>query len=129
MDILSGRDFSDFSLFFMGSGNVADSTNTKVKFDPALELTWNHGTEKEDGKSYHDGNNQDDGQPRGFGHLGFLVNDLDETCRLLELAGIEFIKKPKDGMIRHLAFVKSPSGWWIEVIQRGFTVKATAGKI
>ena len=120
MTILSGRDFSDFSLFFMASGNVNDSTNSKIKFDPALELTWNHGTETKESHSYHDGNDTSNGQPRGFGHIGFLVNDLNETCRLLEEAGVEFIKKPNEGSMKTLAFVKDPSGWWIEVIQRGF---------
>ena len=120
MEILSGRDFSDFSLFFMGSGNSTDSKNSKIKFDPALELTWNHGTEKEEGRSYHDGNDTSEGKPRGFGHIGFLVNDLNETCRLLEQVGVEFIKKPNEGSMKTLAFAKDPSGWWIEIIQRGF---------
>ena len=128
MEILSGRDFSDFSLFFMGSGNSTDSKNSKIKFDPALELTWNHGTEKEEGRSYHDGNDTSEGKPRGFGHIGFLVNDLNETCRLLEQVGVEFIKKPNEGSMKTLAFARDPSGWWIEIIQRGFVNNSSAGE-
>ena len=123
MEILSGRDFSDFSLFFMGTGNVDDSKNTHEKFDPCLELTWNHGTEKEEAPSYHDGNAttwKGEPAPRGFGHIGFLVDDLNATCDLLEAAGVTFIKKPNEGSMKTLAFVKDPSGWWIEVIQRNF---------
>jgi lactoylglutathione lyase len=49
--------------------------------------------------SYHNGNDQDKGQLRGFGHVGFLVDDLDVACSMLEENGVTFKKKPSDGDI------------------------------
>ena len=119
MDFVSERDFSDFSLYFCVTDGISSSAqaSSKLRFDPCLELTFNHGTEKEEGYSYSDGNVK---PFRGFGHIGFLVDDLEKYCSLLQKVGVEFIKKPSDGKMRGLAFVKSPSGYWIEVIQRGF---------
>jgi hypothetical protein len=50
--------------------------------------------------SYHNGNDLDKGQLRGFGHIGFLVDDLDAACAQLEAAGVAFKKKPQDGTMR-----------------------------
>jgi catechol 2,3-dioxygenase-like lactoylglutathione lyase family enzyme len=50
--------------------------------------------------SYHNGNDQDKGQLRGFGHIGFLVDDLDAACARLEAHGVTFKKKPADGLMR-----------------------------
>ena len=52
--------------------------------------------------SYHNGNDQNEGQLRGFGHIGFLVNDLDAACARLEAHGVAFKKKPTDGLMRGL---------------------------
>ena len=41
-------------------------------FQPVLELTHNHGTENQEDFKYHNGNDDDAGQGRGFGHTGFL---------------------------------------------------------
>jgi lactoylglutathione lyase len=49
---------------------------------------------------YHNGNDQDEGQLRGFGHIGFLVDDLDAACAELEKEGVLFKKKPTDGNMR-----------------------------
>jgi len=119
MDFVSERDFSDFSLYFCATDGTSSKAqgSTKLRFDPCLELTHNHGTEKQEGYSYTSGNEK---PHRGFGHIGFLVDDLNAYCGILERVGVEFIKKPSDGKMRGLAFVKSPSGYWVEVIQRGF---------
>lgn len=79
-----------FSLYFMGSfeegtelhdpksqeaSNFAHSISTTL-----LELTHNHGTENDPDFKHHNGNTD----PRGFGHIGFLVDNLEETCKKLE---------------------------------------------
>lgn len=58
---------------------------------------------------YHNGNDQDEGQLRGFGHVGFLVEDLDAACAYLEEKGVSFKKKPQDGSMRgeHDPFIHS----------------------
>jgi lactoylglutathione lyase len=43
-----------------------------------LELTHNHGTETDANFSYHNGNIE----PKGFGHIGFLVDDVYQVCFL-----------------------------------------------
>lgn len=54
------------------------------------------------GSRYHNGNDQDEGQLRGFGHVGFLVDDLDAACAYLEENGVAFKKKPQEGSMRGL---------------------------
>lgn len=78
-----------------------------------LELTHNHGTEREDGKVYHDGN----GDPRGFGHLCVSVPDVVAACARFERLGVAFQKRLSDGRMREIAFIKDPDGYWVEIIQ------------
>eukprot|EP00932_Pfiesteria_piscicida_P020870 SRR837773.7670.p2 GENE.SRR837773.7670~~SRR837773.7670.p2 ORF type:complete len:307 (-),score=80.34 SRR837773.7670:9-821(-) len=85
---------------------------------PALELTHNHGTEKDDSFQVHTGNTD----PCGFGHIGFIVDDLEAMCKELEDAGVPFHKKPSEGKMRGLAFVLDPSGYRVELIQRGMVI-------
>jgi lactoylglutathione lyase len=87
-------------------------------WQPALELTFNHGTEKDDTFAIHTGNTT----PQGFGHIGFLVDDLVAMCKDLEDAGVPFFKKPDEGKMRGLAFVLDPNGYRVELIQRGLTI-------
>jgi len=56
---------------------------------------------------------------RGFGHIGFLVDDVGDFCNALEGEGVAFQKKPDEGGIKGIAFAKDPDGYWIEIIQRG----------
>jgi len=77
-----------------------------------LELTHNWGTENDDNFSYHDGNTE----PRGFGHIGITVPDVYEASKRFEQLGIEFVKKPDDGKMKGLAFIKDPDGYWIEIL-------------
>mmetsp|Transcript_23003 Transcript_23003/g.57648 ORF Transcript_23003/g.57648 Transcript_23003/m.57648 type:complete len:330 (+) Transcript_23003:136-1125(+) len=119
-------DKGDFSLFFLCTPmeddvSLPDPKNEdagrkfmKTRFHPVLELTHNHGTEKQEGRVYHDGNSD----PRGFGHIGFLVDDLEAACAVLIEAGVEFKKKPQDGNMRGIAFAYDPDGYWVEIIQR-----------
>merc|ERR1719329_329006 len=69
----------------------------------------------------HDGN----AQPQGFGHIGFLVDDLDGSCTKMEENGAIFKKKPQDGNMRGIAFVYDPNGYWIELIDRKATFAGT----
>lgn len=78
-----------------------------------LELTHNWGTENDEDFSYHNGNDE----PQGFGHIGVAVPDVYSACARLENLGVEFVKKPDDGKMKGLAFIKDPDGYWIEILQ------------
>jgi len=86
-------------------------------WQPALELTHNHGTEKDAGFQVHNGN----GDPQGFGHIGFLVDDLGAMCGELEKLGVPFLKRPEDCGPHDIAFVLDPSGYHVKLVQRPFT--------
>eukprot|EP00931_Biecheleriopsis_adriatica_P115476 TRINITY_DN91261_c0_g1_i1.p1 TRINITY_DN91261_c0_g1~~TRINITY_DN91261_c0_g1_i1.p1 ORF type:complete len:351 (-),score=65.03 TRINITY_DN91261_c0_g1_i1:195-1247(-) len=124
---------NDFTNFFMAnlssvekeqqpsdvrSGQAAQFANRL--WQPVLELTHNHGTENDDKFAVHTGNTD----PQGFGHIGFLVDDLDAMCAEMEAAGVTFFKKPNEGKMRGLAFALDPSGYRVELIQRGMRVPA-----
>lgn len=81
-----------------------------------LELTHNHGTENDPDFSYHDGNSE----PRGFGHICFSVPDLAKAVEWFDANGVEFKKRPEEGSMRNIAFVKDPDGYWIEIIEHRF---------
>ena len=53
---------------------------------------------------------------RFFGHLAFEVDDIYATCESLERSGVPVLRPPRDG---RMAFVKSPDGHSIELLQRG----------
>jgi len=53
---------------------------------------------------------------RNFGHLAFAVDDIYATCRRLADQGVTINRPPRDG---HMAFVKSPDGISIELLQKG----------
>jgi lactoylglutathione lyase len=99
-------DFVDmtFSLYFLTTipeGEKYELTpGTKAAHDylwsmegVALELTHNHGTEKDDFAGYHPGNQELD----GFGHIAINVEDVYATSEKLEQAGCSFKKKPDEG--------------------------------
>lgn len=67
-----------------------------------LELTHNHGTESDPDFSYWNGNT---GQ-RGFGHIGFLVDDVYALHKTMSDDGIPFVKGPDDGKMKGLAFAQ-----------------------
>lgn len=56
-----------------------------------LELTHSHGTDVDE-----------TGEPRGFGHVAVIVDDVYETCRRLEAAGTTFRKRPNNGCTEQL---------------------------
>jgi len=53
---------------------------------------------------------------RNFGHLAYRVENIYETCQRLSDAGVTINRPPRDG---HMAFVKSPDGISIELLQDG----------
>ncbi len=52
---------------------------------------------------------------RNFGHLAYQVDDIYETCQRLLDAGVTINRPPRDG---HMAFVRSPDGISIELLQK-----------
>merc|ERR1712106_247117 len=122
MRLLKKMDFPEmkFSLYFLGFVTesaipVDEQERTRWCFSqPAtLELTHNWGTETVDGPTpYHNGNSD----PRGFGHIGIMVPDVDKACERFEKLGVEFVKKPNDGKMKGLAFIKDPDNYWIEIL-------------
>eukprot|EP01088_Endostelium_zonatum_P020010 TRINITY_DN717_c0_g1_i1.p1 TRINITY_DN717_c0_g1~~TRINITY_DN717_c0_g1_i1.p1 ORF type:complete len:177 (-),score=33.54 TRINITY_DN717_c0_g1_i1:236-766(-) len=122
MRLLKQLDYPEakFSLYFMGY--VEESSIPKTEPErtswlfqqPAtLELTHNHGTESDpEFKGYHNGNSE----PRGFGHIGLSVDNVDKTCERFERLGVKFQKKPNDGKMKGIAFIVDPDGYWIEIL-------------
>ncbi len=51
---------------------------------------------------------------RNFGHLAYAVDDIYETCARLQAGGVTINRPPRDG---HMAFVKSPDGISVELLQ------------
>jgi len=74
-----------------------------------VELTWNWDTEE-----YSSG--------RNFGHLAYAVDDIYATCQKLMDAGVTINRPPRDG---HMAFVVSPDGISIELLQKGESLPAS----
>ena len=53
---------------------------------------------------------------RNFGHLAFRVEDIYGKCAHLQALGYTIHRPPRDG---HMAFVKSPDGISVELLQAG----------
>lgn len=64
----------------------------------------------------HNWDPQDYDGGRNFGHLAYRVENIYETCAALQAAGHIIHRPPRDG---HMAFVKSPDGISIELLQDG----------
>jgi lactoylglutathione lyase len=129
MSLIRESRHSDFSLYFLAQlppgtplPDVPDgpeaSEYIRRMFPQVLELTHNHGTENSAEFQYHNGNDQDEGQLRGFGHIGYLVDDLAAATTYFDDNGVKFKKRPEEGSMRGLAFVYDPDNYWVEIIQR-----------
>ncbi len=70
---------------------------------PMVELTYNWDTE-----DYQGG--------RNFGHLAYAVDDIYALCARLQAGGVTINRPPRDG---HMAFVRSPDGISVELLQAG----------
>ena len=120
MTLIERFDFDamEFSLYFLGypTETMPEDPRERAQwlFDqPALlELTHNHGTENDASFSHHNGNED----PRGFGHIGVSVPDVYAACERFEKMGVEFVKRPDDGNMKGLAFIRDPDGYWIEIL-------------
>lgn len=73
-----------------------------------VELTYNWPGEDGSAEDYTGG--------RNFGHLAFQVADIYETCQRLQDGGVIINRPPRDG---HMAFVRTPDGISIELLQDG----------
>jgi lactoylglutathione lyase len=73
-----------------------------------VELTYNWPPEDGEAEAYDGG--------RNFGHLAYRVDDIYATCAKLMQAGVTINRPPRDG---HMAFVKSPDGISVELLQKG----------
>ncbi len=90
-----------FTLIFLAA--PADLPEAEQKSSPLIELTYNWDPEKYSGG-------------RNFGHLAFRVDDIYATCERLVAAAVVINRPPRDG---RMAFVRSPDGISIELLQKG----------
>lgn len=96
LELLSRRDSEQgrYTLVFLAAPGDREAQ---------VELTWNW-----DPENYTGG--------RNFGHLAYAVDDIYAACRRLMDHGITISRPPRDG---HMAFVRSPDGISIELLQKG----------
>lgn len=90
-----------YTLIFLSAPD--DEARARSEAAPMLELTHNWGEHAYDGG-------------RNFGHLAFAVDDIYATCQRLMDGGVTINRPPRDG---RMAFVRSPDGISIELLQRG----------
>ena len=127
MRVLRKLDFPEmkFSLYFLHRASHSDAASDTAPEDTGdrtawtfaqrgiLELTHNWGTEADADFKYHDGN----AQPQGFGHICFSVPDLDAAVRWFDANAVPFVKRPEQGKMKDVAFIKDPDGYWIEIVE------------
>jgi len=77
--------------------------------DAEVELTYNWPPEDGSAPEQYGGG-------RNFGHLAYRVDNIYETCQRLMDAGVTINRPPRDG---HMAFVRTPDGISIELLQNG----------
>ena len=90
-----------YTNYFLHAPEDKDNYNSKKA--PALELTYNW-----DPEDYTGG--------RNFGHLAYRVDNIYDFCQKLMDYGVEINRPPRDG---NMAFIKSPDGISIELLQNG----------
>ncbi|MEZ5897317.1 MAG: VOC family protein [Parvularculaceae bacterium] len=95
------NDKGRFTLVFLAAPDDIDLARERQA--PLVELTYNWDTE-----DYAGG--------RNFGHLAYRVSNIYETCQRLMDGGVVINRPPRDG---HMAFVRSPDGISVELLQEG----------
>ncbi len=123
MRVLRKLDFPEmkFSLYFLHRSaegdNVPEDAGERTAWTfsqcGVLELTHNWGTEDQPDFKYHDGN----AQPQGFGHICFSVPNLDVAIAWFDENKVAFVKRPDQGKMKDVAFIKDPDGYWIEIVE------------
>ena len=78
-----------------------------------LELTHNWGTETDPAFHYHNGNRE----PRGYGHICISVPDFAAAIAWFDQNRVPYQKRPEDGTMRYIAFIKDPDDYWVEIIK------------
>lgn len=124
MTLLAVKKFPkmEFDLYFLSKLTDSERENLPAGDDleifafrqrGILELTHNYGTESKADFSYHDGNSE----PQGFGHICFSVPNLDEAIAWFDKNNVAFKKRPEEGSMKNIAFIKDVDGYWIEIVQ------------
>jgi len=123
MRVLRKLDFPEmkFSLYFLAARSSMDSapedTGQRMVWTflrgAILELTHNWETTSDPDFRYHDGNTD----PRGFGHICFTVPDIQAAVAWFDQHRVPFVKRPDEGKIKDIAFIKDPDGYWIEIVE------------
>ena len=96
------NDSGRFTLVFLAAPGDEDSA--RADNHPCIELTHNWDEQHYDGG-------------RNFGHLAYRVENIYQTCQQLMAKGVTINRPPRDG---HMAFVKTPDGISIELLQDGY---------
>jgi lactoylglutathione lyase len=101
MDVLSRRDHEvgRFTLVFLAAPGDHSAQ---------VELTYNWPAADGTAEVYSGG--------RNFGHIAYAVDDIYATCQRLVDHGVTISRPPRDG---RMAFVRSPDGISIELLQAG----------
>lgn len=89
------------NIFLAAPGDEGPARESRA---PLLEITYNW-----DPETFAEGS-------RSFGHLAFQVDDIYALCESLQAAGVTINRPPRDG---HMAFIRSPDGISIELLQAG----------
>ncbi len=90
-----------FTLIFLAADEDMNAPGERAKAEVELTHNW-------DPEDYSGG--------RNFGHLAYRVDNIYETCQRLMDGGVTINRPPRDG---HMAFVKTPDGISIELLQDG----------
>lgn len=100
-----------FTLVFLAAPN--DVERAKADQAPLIELTYNWPAADGTAEVLTGG--------RNFGHLAYQVDDIYATCAHLQAQGITILRPPRDG---RMAFIRSPDGASVELLQNGDNLPA-----
>jgi lactoylglutathione lyase len=108
LELFSRQDYPNgkFTLVFLVA--PGDREKAQENKSPMVELTYNWPDENGQVEVYSGG--------RNFGHLAYRVENIYDVCQRLMDMGVKILRPPRDG---HMAFVRSPDGISIELLQRG----------